>query len=242
MIMRPFGVQFTNCVIPPRIWDVLSVVGLLAGPYPLLPVPLSPCPCQTNLHVRRWAPPDERTVHAPAAEEAQQVAPRPWTRAFAQVSESSTLSSWGGLHCPCAATVITKSRNNVVPSPPSLPYVSKTSDRTAAPYRFVFCVSPATAATPGFDALSLKSSACGHRTLTSIQSCCRTPGNQETTSIMAAAQHGRRFAFCLHPIGRAPGHGAPCPRSLQLAQWACAAYTGLPGAVWLAPPNLQQKE
>ena len=35
------------------------------------------------------------------------------------------------------------------------------------------------------DVLSLQRSACGHRTLTSIQSCCRTPGNQETTPGMA---------------------------------------------------------
>ena len=43
----------------------------------------------------------------------------------------------------------------------------------------------ATAATPGFAALSLYRSACGHRPLTSIQSCCRTPGKQQTTSKMA---------------------------------------------------------
>ena len=47
--------------------------------------------------------------------------------------------------------------------------------------RFFFA-SPATAATPGFDALSLQRSVRGHSTVTSFQSCCRTPGNQETTS------------------------------------------------------------
>ena len=45
-----------------------------------------------------------------------------------------------------------------------------------------FSASPATAATFGFDALSLQRSVRGHRTVTSIQSCCKTPGNQETTS------------------------------------------------------------
>ena len=50
---------------------------------------------------------------------------------------SNTRSSWVlnrptacGLHCPFAAAVVTKSRSNLVPSPPSLPQVSKTSDRT----------------------------------------------------------------------------------------------------------------
>ena len=58
--------------------------------------------------------------------------------------KSSTLSSQVlhrpvacGLHCPSAAAVVTKSRNSLVPSPPSLPCVWKTNDRRAAPYRFV---------------------------------------------------------------------------------------------------------
>ena len=110
---------------------------------------------------------------------------------------SSTRSSWVlhlptacGLHCPFAAAVVTKSRSNLVPSPSSLPHVSKTSDRTATPYRFVFSTSPAIAAIPGFDALKEKRSAYGDHTLTSIQSCCRTPGNQETTSKMAHRTSG----------------------------------------------------
>ena len=77
-------------------------------------------------------------------------------------ADSSTRSSWVlhlptacGLHCPFAAAVATKSRSNLVPSPPSLPSISKTNDRTAVPQRFVFSASPTTAATPGFDALSL---------------------------------------------------------------------------------------
>ena len=44
--------------------------------------------------------------------------------------------------------------NNLVPSPPSLPCVSMTSDPTAAPHLFVFPSSPDPAATPGFDALT----------------------------------------------------------------------------------------
>ena len=38
-----------------------------------------------------------------------------------------------GLHCPLAASVATKSRSRLVPSPPSLPPVSKTNGRTAIP-------------------------------------------------------------------------------------------------------------
>ena len=45
-------------------------------------------------------------------------------------------------------------------------------------------------------AAAMPGSACGHRTLTSIQSCCRTPGNQETTSKMARC----RFVFVFHPV------------------------------------------
>ena len=42
----------------------------------------------------------------------------------------------------------------------------------------------------GFDALTMQRSACGHRTKTSIQNCCRTPGKQETTSIVAHLSAG----------------------------------------------------
>ena len=61
---------------------------------------------------------------------------------------SITRSSWVlhrptacGLHCPFAAAAVTKSRNNLVPSPPSFPEVSKTNARTAIPYFVVkFCM------------------------------------------------------------------------------------------------------
>ena len=58
------------------------------------------------------------------------------------------------------------------------------------PNRFVFSRSLDPAATPGFDALTMQRSACGHRTETSIQSCCRTHGKQETTSNIAHLSTG----------------------------------------------------
>ena len=146
--------------------------------------------------VASQAPLDKQNTNSTLqqAEEAQQLAaqqlwnPAPASKCLLAHSEALVPAGFAIVQqragCTDAA-VVTNSRSNLVPSPPNLPYVSKISDRTAVPLRFVFSVSPASEAAPGFDALSLYRSACGHRTLTSIQSWCRTPGNQETTSSIA---------------------------------------------------------
>ena len=90
-------------------------------------------------------------------------------------AESKTRPNWVlhrptacGLHRPFTAAIVTMSRNNLVPSPPSLPNDSYKSDRSAVQWRLVFSVSPAPAPIASLDA-----------TLTSIQKCYSTPGNQE---------------------------------------------------------------
>ena len=92
------------------------------------------CLCQTNLHMRVASTSKQNCTRStlPAAEEAQQqAAPQLWIPALASMSAcavSNTRSSWVlhlptacGLHRPFAAAVATKSRSNLVPSPPSLP-------------------------------------------------------------------------------------------------------------------------
>ena len=75
------------------------------------------------------------------------------------------------------------------------------------------------------------------RTLTSIQSCCRTPGNQETTSKMAHRISGAAsLFFCTQSYSSGTVCIAPCLLD-EPAQCALAC------AMWpvLAPPYLQQK-
>ena len=76
---------------------------------------------------------------------------------------------------------------------------------------------PATAATPGFDALSLSRSTCGQHTLPSIQSCCTTPGNQETIYKVAHRITGAA-SLLPSPNRRARRHVSPCPHDLLLGR------------------------
>ena len=61
---------------------------------------------------------------------------------------------------------------------------------------------PFSAANPGFDALSLHLSACGHSKLTSIQSCCKTSGNQKNHIHDGTPQRGVVAGLRFHPVIR----------------------------------------
>ena len=226
---------------------------------PNLSVSVSVSVCQMYLHMRvaLQAPQDKQGLYTLYSAESRggSAAGRVATlepsarKHVSACAVRSTRSNWVrhrptacGLHCPFAAAVVTNSRSNLVPSPPNLPYVSKSSDRTAVPQRFVFSASPASVAAPALDALSLYRSACGHRTLTSIQSWCRTPGNQETTSSIA-----HRITGASPSLLTCQKSSRPC-RSRSAYPSACSmsgeACIGLPGAavrsVSGSSPYLQQ--
>ena len=86
---------------------------------------------------------------------------------------------------------------------------------------------------------SLRPSACGHRTLTSVQSCCKTPGNQETTSNMAHRIGGT----ALH-CGLTQSYSSRTWRSLSANPPACSislCSVHRTARCGLAPPKLAAK-
>ena len=132
---------------------------------------------QTNLHMRvaMQAPPNKQNCARstlPTAEEAQRL----WIPALT----SMCLLVQSAALAPAGSAIFRQHAGRTVRLPPPL---SPSPAVTWRPHRPVF--HPSNCSHPGFDALSLQRSAWEHRTLTSIQSCCRTPGNQETTSKMA---------------------------------------------------------
>ena len=152
-----------------------------------LSVCLSLSLCQTNLHMRvaLQAPPNKQNCARsalPAAEEAQQqVAPQLWIPALASVWSAcavcSARSSWVlhrptacGLHCPFAAAVATKSRSTWC----LRRLFHKSHDASFSP--LLQRLQPL---------LVLTHFRCNFLRAGFIQSCCRTPGNQETTPKMA---------------------------------------------------------
>ena len=83
---------------------------------------------------------------------------------------------------------------------------------------------------PGFEALTMQRSACGLRTKTSIQNCCRTPWNQETTSIVAHLSASSASGCGFSQIVQLRDMSFPCLRILQPGRSVCSVHTRQHGA------------